>query len=52
MGPFQPHIQCVLSKGIERKGHEVEHSTSSSAEVKDGGDTPPLPLLLNGVMLN
>jgi hypothetical protein len=39
-------------KEVEGPGHEAEHSTSSSAEVKDGGATPPLPTLLHGVMLN
>jgi hypothetical protein len=28
------------------------HSCPSSAELKNGGDIPPLPIRLNGIVLN
>jgi hypothetical protein len=36
--PIQPPIQCVLgtvSMGVKRSGREADHSSPSSAEVKD-----------------
>jgi hypothetical protein len=44
LGPIQPHIQWVpgaVSPGVRR--HEADHSSPSSAEVKNGGTIPPLP---------
>jgi hypothetical protein len=32
--------------GVKRSGREAYHSLSSGAEVKNGGATPPLPILL------
>jgi hypothetical protein len=46
LGPTQPPIQWVwwsLSLGIKRQGREADHSPPSSAEVKKGGATLPLP---------
>jgi hypothetical protein len=46
LGPTQPHIQWVpevLSTDVKRPGREAEHSLPSSAQVKNGGATPPLP---------
>jgi hypothetical protein len=34
LGPTQPIIQWTLSLGVKRLGHEVDHSSPSSAEVK------------------
>jgi hypothetical protein len=33
----------VLSPGVKQLGREADHSTSSGAEVKNGGAIPPLP---------
>jgi hypothetical protein len=45
--PTQPPIQRTrggdLSPGIKWPGHEVGHSSPSSAEVKNGRAIPPLP---------
>jgi hypothetical protein len=40
-----------LSLWLKRLGRESDHSLPSSAEVKNGGAIPPLPLL-RGVVLN
>jgi hypothetical protein len=42
LGHTQPHIQRV--SGVRRQGHEPDHLSQCSAEVKDGGAVPPLPL--------
>jgi hypothetical protein len=42
----QPPIKWVppiVSPGVERPGHEVDHSPPSIAEVKSAGAIPPLP---------
>jgi hypothetical protein len=42
----QAPIQWVpgaLSPKAKRQGREADHSSSSSAEVKNGGAMPPLP---------
>jgi hypothetical protein len=47
LGPTQPPIQWVLralSPGVKRQGREADQSPTSSAEVKNGGATPPLHL--------
>jgi hypothetical protein len=44
--PTQPPIWWVpgaLSTGVKRLGHEADHSSPSSADVKNGGAVPPLP---------
>jgi hypothetical protein len=48
MGLTQPPIQWVpwaLSPQVKRQGREADHSPPSSAEVKNGGATPPLPYM-------
>jgi hypothetical protein len=35
-----------------QQGHEADHSPPSSAEVKNGGATPPLPICHHGMVLN
>jgi hypothetical protein len=45
LGSTQPPIQWLpgaLSPGMKRPEHEADHSTPSSAEVKNDGDIPPL----------
>jgi hypothetical protein len=47
-GASQPHIQWVpetLCLGVKRQGRETDHSTPSSAEVKNGGAIPPFTLM-------
>jgi hypothetical protein len=47
LGSTEHPIQWVPgdpSLGVKRPGREVDHSSSSSAEVKNGGAIPPLPL--------
>jgi hypothetical protein len=34
----------VIFSEVKWQGHEADHSTPSSAEVKNGGAIPPLPL--------
>jgi hypothetical protein len=46
LGPTQPLIQWVpreISTRVKRWGREADHSTPSSAEVKNVGAIPPLP---------
>jgi hypothetical protein len=46
LGPTQPPVQWVLeavSPRVKQQGHEADHSSPSSAMVKNGGATPPLP---------
>jgi hypothetical protein len=45
----QPPIQWY--QGVEQPGHEADHSPPSSAEVKNGGAIPPLPIHLHKVVL-
>jgi hypothetical protein len=37
---------------VKRPERKVDHSTPSSAEVKNGGAIPPLPINLHGIVLN
>jgi hypothetical protein len=37
------HLCVALSPGPKRPGREADHSPLSDAEVKNGGDIPPLP---------
>jgi hypothetical protein len=49
LGFIQPPIKVVpgaLSPGLERSGLKVDHSPSASAEVKNVGALPPLPICL------
>jgi hypothetical protein len=55
LGPTQPSIQWIpkaASSEVKRPVRESDHSPPSSAEVKNGGAIPPLPIRLRGVMLN
>jgi hypothetical protein len=54
LGHIQPPIKWVsgiLSQGVMRLGREADHSPPSSAEVKNCGATPLLPIL-HGMVLN
>jgi hypothetical protein len=45
LGPTQPPIHWVpgaISLRLKRQGREADHSPPSSAEVKNGGDIPPV----------
>jgi hypothetical protein len=37
---------------VTRPGREADHSSSTNADVKDGGAVPPLPMRLQGVLFN
>jgi hypothetical protein len=56
LGPTQPPIQWVpgtLSLGVKRPGREADHSTPSSANVKNAWSyTSTLPLRLHGVVIS
>jgi hypothetical protein len=39
-----PKVPGAVSPDIKRPGREAIHSPTSSAEVKNGGAIPPLPL--------
>jgi hypothetical protein len=46
LGPTQPPIQWVsgfLSQGVKSPGRVADHSSPSTAEVKNGGAILPLP---------
>jgi hypothetical protein len=55
LGPTQPPIQLVrgaLSLGVKRPGREADHSSPSSAEVKNAWSyTSTLPICLHGVVV-
>jgi hypothetical protein len=40
------------SPGVKRPVREPDHSPPASAEVKNDGAIPPLPIRLHGIMLN
>jgi hypothetical protein len=43
--PTQPPMQCVpgaLSPRVKWPGHEADHTSASSAEIRNGGTIPPL----------
>jgi hypothetical protein len=55
LGLIQPPVQRVLgalSPEIKQLVYEAVHLPPSSAEVKNGGAIPPLPIHLYGVVLN
>jgi hypothetical protein len=55
LGPTEPEIQLlqgVLFPGVKRKKREDDYSPAPTAEVKNGGAIPPLPLCLHGTVLN
>jgi hypothetical protein len=41
-----------LSPGKKRLGREAHHSPPSSAEAKNGGSIPPLPIRLQDMVFN
>jgi hypothetical protein len=46
LGPTQPPIKWVqedIPPWGGGQGHEAEHTSQSSVEVKNGGDIPPIP---------
>jgi hypothetical protein len=52
--PTQPSVQWVpgaLSLGVKQLGREADHSSPSSAEVKNGEAIPPLLPRLHGMVL-
>jgi hypothetical protein len=49
--PTHPSVQLVpwaVSWGVKRQEPEVDHSPSSSSEVRNGGVLPPLPQTPSG----
>jgi hypothetical protein len=51
----QPTILWLLaavSLGLKRQGREADHTLPYSAEVKNGGAIPTLPIRLHGLVLN
>jgi hypothetical protein len=38
--------------GVKRKGREANRSPPLSAEIKNGGDLPLIPIIIHGVLLN
>jgi hypothetical protein len=55
LGPTQPPIKWipgVISPEIKRQELEADHSPPFSAEVKNGGAIPSLPIRLHGRVLN
>jgi hypothetical protein len=52
-GPIQPSSQWIpraISLGVKRPAREADHSSPSSAEVKNGGDIPLLPIYNHGIV--
>jgi hypothetical protein len=53
--PIEPPIQWVLgadSPGVKRKDREADHSSPTSAEVKNGRTLFPFLRTFHGVVLN
>jgi hypothetical protein len=53
--PNQPPIQRVrgaISLGAKRSERKADHSPPANVQVKNGGAIPPLPICLNGEVLN
>jgi hypothetical protein len=44
-------VQRAPSPGIKRQEREAEHSPSTSAEVKNGGNISPPPITFHGIVL-
>jgi hypothetical protein len=50
LGPIKPHNKWVsgaISPGVRWPGREDDHSSPSSAEVKNGGAIPTLPIYVH-----
>jgi hypothetical protein len=43
LGSTQPPIQEILSPRVEQLGRQADHSSPSTAEIKNDGVIPPLP---------
>jgi hypothetical protein len=55
LGPGQSLIQWIpggLSPGVNWPEGEADHSSPSSAEIKNGGAIPPFPIYFHGVIFN
>jgi hypothetical protein len=55
LGPTQSPIQWVpeaVSSGLKPPGRKAGYLPPSSAEVKNGGAIPPVPIRLHGMVLN
>jgi hypothetical protein len=44
MDPKQPPILGAVYTGVKQQGREADSSSPSSAEVKNAGAIPPLPM--------
>jgi hypothetical protein len=42
----------AVSSGVKRQGREADHSSKTSAEIKNGGAIPPFSSYLHNIMLN
>jgi hypothetical protein len=51
LSKFQGHSSCLTEPTLF-PGREADHSLSSSAEVKNDGAIPPLPIRLHGAVMN
>jgi hypothetical protein len=47
-----PMVTEGSSPEVKHLGREADYSSTSSAESKNGGATPPFPIRLRGVLLN
>jgi hypothetical protein len=45
-------VTGAASPGVKRQGRDADHFHPSSAEFKNGGGIPPLPIHLHRVMFN
>jgi hypothetical protein len=55
MAATQRHIQCIpgtLSPRTTRQRRKADHSHQCSADVKNGGAIPPLPIRLHSLVRN
>jgi hypothetical protein len=55
LGPAQPPVQWILEAvflGVKQLGCKADHSPPRSAEVKNDGAVCPLPIYLQGIVLN
>jgi hypothetical protein len=55
LGPTQPPVQWelgALSAQVKLPGREADHSPTFSAENKNDGAIPPLPMRLHGLVHN
>jgi hypothetical protein len=50
--PLIQQILGALSQWVKGQGHEGDHSLPSSAEVRNGGTIPQLPICLHSIIHN